>query len=659
MSPQELTAKVASRFGELSSRLQERKDADGAPLHHPRAIAHFLNRLVFCMFAEDARLLPRDLFARVVRGTQTRPDLARAQLGELFAKMRTGGFFGADVIHWFNGGLFDDADVLHLESGDLKLIADTAAEHDWSQIDPAIFGTLFEQALKATRERPALGAHYTDRDKILKIVEPVIVRPLTAEWDTARETMQAALTEVKAADEARREVLERAADAMRADPASARAGETARRKTLTTIARRRDTAYGQAKDVLEAFLERLAAFRVLDPACGSGNFLYVALHALRDLELRVQMDGERLGFPQQTPRVGLQCIRGIEIEAYAAELARVTLWIGDLQWLEKNGYTGLNTPILSTLDQIENRDALLNDDGTEAQWPAADVIVGNPPFVGDKRQRGVVDGNDLERLRARYEGRVPPSANLVAYWFEKSGVQLRSRGVQRVGLVATQAIRRGASATVLRNAVSSAAIFDAWANEEWALKGAAVRVSIVCWGKVTSEVALNGVRVAHINPDLTSDVASVRPAVLKQNTKVAFQGTVSGGPFEVDGVTARKMLLSPLNPNKKPNSDVLRPWLNGDDLTGRPSDYWLVDFGKATESQAALYENPFLHLKTAIATTNEARAQNGQLPLRAGEPRTQAAWWILQRRRSSSLSKLESLQRYIATPRVSKHRFFT
>jgi type II restriction/modification system DNA methylase subunit YeeA len=174
ISPQELTAKVAVRFGELGRRLQDRGE-------DPRAVAHFLNRIVFCMFAEDARLLPDGLFTRVVRATQNRPDQAKAQLEELFAKMRIGGFFGADVIKFFNGGLFDEAPALPLAHVDLKLIADTAAEHDWSQIDPSVFGNLFEEALKATRKRAALGAHYTDREKILKIVEPVIVRPLNAE----------------------------------------------------------------------------------------------------------------------------------------------------------------------------------------------------------------------------------------------------------------------------------------------------------------------------------------------------------------------------------------------------------------------------------------------------------------------------------------------
>jgi hypothetical protein len=196
------------------------------------------------MFAEDAGLLPKDLFTRVVRATQTRPELAAAQLEELFAKMRAGGFFGADVIKWFNGGLFDDAPALALERNDLKLIADTAAEHDWSQIDPAIFGTLFEEALKATRQRAALGTHYTDRDKILKIVDPVITRPLAAEWETAHAEIRAHTAAMVKADVDRRAVMERAAAALKLDPASARAGEAARRRELAAIAKARD-AYRQ------------------------------------------------------------------------------------------------------------------------------------------------------------------------------------------------------------------------------------------------------------------------------------------------------------------------------------------------------------------------------------------------------------------------------
>jgi type II restriction/modification system DNA methylase subunit YeeA len=335
ITPQDITAKVAEKFGELGRRLQDRE-------HEPRAVAHFLNRIVFCMFAEDAGLLPKGLFTRTVKATRSAPAAAIAQLSELFGKMAVEGqtFFGADLIRWFNGGLFEDAAVLPLTEADLKLVAETAEEHDWSEIDPAIFGTLFEQALKATRQRPALGAHYTDREKILRIVEPVIIRPLAAEWQAVLAEIKSDVDAAADAEAQRRAILDRAATELRQNGAAVRAGEAQRRKEINAALKAKSEALAKAKERVEAFRDRLAAFRVLDPACGSGNFLYVALHALKDLELRAASDADRLGVASEPhPRVGLQCVKGIEIEPYAAELARVTLWIGDLQWMRRSGYS--------------------------------------------------------------------------------------------------------------------------------------------------------------------------------------------------------------------------------------------------------------------------------------------------------------------------------
>jgi len=648
ISPQELTAKVAARFGELGRRLQERK-------HHPRAVAHFLNRLVFCMFAEDAGLLPHALFSRLVRATQARPEQATAQLAELFSKMRTGGYFGADVIKWFNGGLFDNAEVLPLESIDLKLIGDTAAEHDWSEIDPAIFGNLFEEALKATRERPALGAHYTDRDKILKIVEPVIVRPLTAEWEAAYAEIKASCDEMAAADLAKKAVLERAADALKAGVADAKSGEAARRKELTAIAKKRDLAYGAAKDRLEAFLDRLDRFRVLDPACGSGNFLYVALHALKDLELRAQVDAERLGIPAPVHRVGLDCVRGIEIEDYAAELARVTLWIGDLQWMRKNGYTAYAEPILSSLDQIENRDALLNPDGTEADWPAVDVIVGNPPFLGGKRMRDGLGDKYVETLFAAYKGRVPAEADFVCYWVEKAwraigGSNLAPATTQRAGLVTTNSIRGGASRRVIAPITDADALMEAWADEPWVLDGAAVRVSMLGFGRGFLERRLEGRASPQINADLTGAAVDLTKAVrLKENVGVAFMGDTKGGSFDVSGDQARAWLQLPLNPNGRPNSDVLKPWRNAMDVTRRPADKWIIDFGwTLNEADAALYEAPFRH---CLLFVKPDRDRNNRETYRMH-------WWRHVEPRPRMWQNISNLSRYIATPRVAKFRTF-
>ena len=645
VSPQELTARVAVRFGELSTRLQERGE-------HPRAVAHFLNQLVFCMFAESARLLPDRLFTRTLKATLQRPAAARAQMRDLFAKMAEPDpeqrYFGPDLIAWFNGGLFDGAEPLHLETADLKRIADTAAEHDWSQIDPSIFGTLFEAALHATRERPALGAHYTDREKILKIVDPVIVRPLTADWDATRAIMRAAMDEVKAVDDERRTVMERAGDILRADPAGAKAGEAARRRILTAIARRRDAAHARAKAALEAFLERLGAFHVLDPACGSGNFLYVALHALKDIELRALVDAERMGVPAPAPRVGLAAVRGIEIEPYAAELARVTLWTGDLQWMRKNGYTAFAEPILSTLDQIENRDALLNPDGTEAEWPPADAIIGNPPFLGGKRLRDGLGGVTVERLFAAYRGRVPAEADFVIYWVEKAWRAIAAERADRAGLVTTNSVRGGASRRVLDLIADADSFMEAWADEPWIVKGAAVRVSMFGFGRGFVDRRLEGHASDRINADFTgADADLTKAARLKENAGVAFMGDTKGGAFDIPGELARQWLRLPLNPNGRPNADVLKPWRNAMDVTRRSADKWIIDFGwKMSEVEAALYEAPFAYIAEHV---KPERLKNNREAYRLN-------WWRHVEARPAMFKALAGLSRCTATPTVAKHR---
>ncbi len=646
VSPQELTAKVAARFGELGRRLQERK-------HPPRDVAHFLNRLVFCMFAEDAKLLPKDLFTRLIRNTERRPDQAAMQLEQLFATMRTGGFFGVDTIHWFNGGLFDEAPALPLEAIDLKLIGDTAAEHDWSEIDPAVFGTLFEEALKATRQRAALGAHYTDRAKILKIVDPVIVWPLTAEWETALAEIKAHGATIKAAEAERRAVMDAAGEAMKADPAAARAGEAARRKKLTAIARKRDAAFGAAKDRLEAFLSRLAAYRVLDPACGSGNFLYVALHALRDLELRALIDAERAaGVPQAMPRLTLDVVRGIEIEAYAAELARVTLWIGDLQWLRKNGYTAYAEPILSKLEQIENRDALLNPDGTEAAWPEADAIIGNPPFLGAKKFVDFLGESQAAQLRRVYSDRIPELSDLVVWWFVKATAALRNGASERFGFVATSSIKAGASSRSLRALAPDLEIFDARSDESWVLDGAAVRVSMISVRRRSDEPRnLDGDRVENIQSGLVNwpEATEGGAAQLGENAASSFIGVQKNGPFDITGDLAREWLSAPLNPNGRPNRDVIRPLFAGADLTSRPRDRWIVDFsGIDAEQDAALYEAPFAWVS--------AQVRPGRLLTR--RERRRVKWWLFGEEMPQYRTTIRQLDEYIATALTSKWRLF-
>ena len=314
-------------------------------------MAHFLNKLLFCMFAEDAGLLPLGLLRRLSGASQTDPAVFTEALRELFTKMSDhGGLFGAERIHWFNGGLFDGGQVLPLTTEEIKLV-DQVSRLDWSQVEPAIFGTLFERGLDPSK-RSQLGAHYTDRGSIMRLIEPVLMTPLRRDLDQTQQQVEALLAQGK-------------------------------KVTARTPADQNPVA------VFNAFLERLRAVRVLDPACGSGNFLYLALQALKDLEREAILWGSlTLNMPMQFPEVGPQAVLGIELNSYAAELARVVIWIGEIQWMLANGFAYARDPILRRLDTIENRDAILDlsdpDNPREPEWPEATVIVGNPPFLGDK-----------------------------------------------------------------------------------------------------------------------------------------------------------------------------------------------------------------------------------------------------------------------------------
>ena len=614
-SRQALTERAAATFAELAQSLRERG-------HDPQTVAHFVNRLVFCMFAEDVGLLPDNMFTRMLEHARRRQedfaDLAR----DLFGAMSTGGRIGFEVVAWFNGGLFDDNTALPLTKDEIEA-ALKAATLDWSEIDPSILGTLFERGLDPNK-RSQLGAHYTDRDKIMRIIEPVIVRPLLAEWASKKAMIAAA--------------LERA-QSVRSDAARTR--------------QRR-----QADNLLRAFLERLRGFTALDPACGSGNFLYLALHALKDIEHRVQLEAENMGLQRAFPTIGPANVRGIEINAYAAELARVSVWIGEIQWMRRNGFQESRNPILKPLETIECRDAILAPDGTEPGWPEADVVIGNPPFLGGKLLIGELGEDYVSKVFTAWRGRVPREADLVCYWFVKAGETVGANKARRVGLVATNSIRGGANRRALQAATAGRTIFDAWSDEPWVIDGAAVRVSLVCFSRAddthTTEVRLDGAPVDEIHSDLTAKrdgegVDLTHTKRIPVNLGTAFMGDTKGGPFDIPGDLAREWLRLPANPNGLPNADVLKPWMNGMDLTRRPAGKWIVDFGwEMEETDAALYEEPFRHAREHV------------YPMRQGNRRKayRVYWWRHVEPRQGMWAALNCLPRFIATPRVAKHRLF-
>ena len=617
-SRQALTERAAATFARLAQSLRERG-------HAPQAVAHFVNRLVFCMFAEDVGLLPADMFTRMLQQARRQPEEFAAMARTLFGAMATGGLVGFEAVAWFNGGLFDDEAALPLAKSEIETTLEAAAL-DWSEIDPSILGTLFERGLDPDK-RSQLGAHYTDRDKIMRIVEPVVVRPWLAEWEVVKAEIAGC--------------LERAA--------------AVRSKAARTQQR------GQAERRLRAFLEQLRQFTVLDPACGSGNFLYLALHALKDLEHRMQLEAEAMGLQRAFPAVGPANVRGIEINAYAAELARVSVWIGEIQWMRRNGFTESRDPILKPLETIECRDAILTPEGGEPEWPAADAVIGNPPFLGGKLLNTHLGEDYVSRIFKVYAGRVPAEADLVCYWFVKAGEQVGAGRAKRVGLVSTNSIRGGANRRALQTAIEGRPIFEAWSDEPWVIDGAAVRVSLVCFARPegglapTPERRLDGEVVDAVHADLTArrggagvDLTGV--GRLYRNMGVAFMGDTKGGPFDVPGEQAREWLREPANPNGRPNSDVLGPWMNGMDVTRRPSDKWIVDFGwNMVREEAALYEAPFRHAKEHVYPMRQRNRRESY----------REHWWRHVEPRQGMWRALDGLSRYIVTPTVAKHRLFT
>jgi len=474
---QALTEETAREFAGIAQRLRDRG-------HEPHRVAHFVNQLVFCMFAEDVGLLPDNLFTKMLDLCRTDAESFAEHAGVLFGAMaQPGGKVGFTRIDWFNGGLFQDDFALPVTRDDVDDLY-AAAQRDWSQIDPSILGTLFERGLDPAK-RSQLGAHYTDREKIMMIVKPVIIDPLEAEWA---------------------EVLAKMTALVESAPR-----RTAERLLTPAEKRRAEKLHADAAALHNGFIERLVNFRVLDPACGSGNFLYVALRALKDIEHRANLEAEGLGLPRGFPRVGPESVLGLELNPYAAELARVSVWIGEIQWMRRNGFDAAKNPILRTLDTIECRDAVLDEaTGTRATWPEADVVIGNPPFLGAKWMLDRLGTAYTEHLRATLPKGMPAS-DLVTFWFYQAGLAIE-KGLKRVGFVATNMIRSPANSTISSTLYLKAPIVFALSDEPWVVDGADVRVSIVvCSAEKSDRFELDGKSVVRITPDLKAldvDLAS-------------------------------------------------------------------------------------------------------------------------------------------------------
>ncbi|MFN7140656.1 MAG: DNA methyltransferase, partial [Limisphaerales bacterium] len=442
LKPQRTTAEVtealAGKIAEVAKSLQKRESIEIADATTRKQvnfaqrknlrIARFLNRIVFCFFAEDSGLLPTRLFTDIVKTSLDDAHQFAAACEGLFRVMAKGGMYGHHKIRHFNGHLFEEATVFELNEKELGILVE-ASEADWQFIQPSIMGTLFERALDES-QRSQLGAHYTSETDIRTLVEPVLMAPLRREWSSLKEELAPALKKGKGTREHR--------------------------------------------EKLSAFLKKLSITTVLDPACGSGNFLYVSLQMLLDLEKEVITFATQIGIAFN-PQVNVRQLKAIEINPYAYELAQVSVQIGFLQWRRDNGFDNERTPVLQVLDGFENKDALMHETFkkkpknlkaareeehqsqdelfkvyVERAWPECDVILGNPPFLGDKLMRGELGDRYVEELRTIFAGRLPGQSDFCCYWFEKARQQIEEGKSKRAGLLATQGIRGGANREVLK-----------------------------------------------------------------------------------------------------------------------------------------------------------------------------------------------------------------
>ena len=614
----DITEAAARSFAALAENLRQRETD-----HSANDIAHFLTQCVFCFFAEDVGLLPGRMFERLLANKHASPQRLTQGLAQLFATMRDGGLFGVDDIPWFNGGLFKAVQVPALAAADVAELR-SAAGLNWSAIDVSIFGTLFERGLDPAK-RSQLGAHYTDPATIERIIDPVIRQPLMQKWELLALDMKAQMAKSK---------------------------------------KKNDRYHRAASTAFIGWLESLNAYRALDPACGSGNFLYLALKCLKDIEHHSHLQAAELGLDRQTDLVtGPHNVLGLELNEYAAELARVTVWIGELQWRIDHGYEFKTNPVLEPLDHIECRDALLCPaaDGAAAgagtgavagaPWPAADVVIGNPPFLGDRKMIRELGEDYTQTLRRIYQGRVPGGADLVCYWFEKARSAIEHNGLTAAGLVSTNSIRGGANRKVLDAIAHTTRIFAAWSDEGWVNEGAAVRVSLVAFGQGAQQAMLNGVSVAAIAADLSAQDEGnacdlTQAQKLTENSGASFIGTQKNGPFDVPADVARTWLQQP-NPHGKSNALVVRPWANGLDVTRRPQERWVVDFGcDMALDEACLFEAPFAHVAEHVKPTREH--------VRRDWHRTH--WWLFGDARPGLRLKLAPLPRFVVTPMVAKYR---
>ncbi len=542
LDPSRVNAEVTREVASVLATVAKSLEADG---HPPHQVGAFLTRCLFSMFAEDVGLLPasaqsaegKGAFSELLQTHRTNPPTLQRMLQALWADMDRGGFSAAlakDVLK-FNGKLFkasqSEGYALPLKQSQIDSLL-AAAKANWTKVEPAIFGTLLERALDPV-ERHALGAHYTPRAYVDRLVIPTVIDPLRAEWSDT----QAATMVLMGEHDVLNAQADQLSDELAQKQTTQRDGKAKAQSELSAIDKLRANARAQKREAIQtvkAFHHRLCTVRVLDPACGSGNFLYVTLEHLKRLEgevlnhLETLDDSQgKLGLEGET--VTLQQLQGIELNTRAAALAELVLWIGYLQWQARTvGVGNIAEPVVHDYGNIQNRDAVLAYDRTEpqkdeagriitrwdgktfkphpvtglnvpdesaqvvqeryinprkAQWPQVDFIVGNPPFIGASTMRSALGDGYVDALRSSWP-EVPESADLVMYWWHQAALTVSTDQAQRFGFITTNSIKQTFNRRVMQAALDNPtkplSLVFAVADHPWVdgANGAAVRIAM-------------------------------------------------------------------------------------------------------------------------------------------------------------------------------------
>lgn len=661
-----VTREVAQTLGQLAQRLEGRFPGE--------AVARFLMRCVFTFFAEDAGLLPANAFQDALDRWRKDPRLFVRGLESLWDAMNTGGLWGPLPILHFNGGLFAEYVALDLGTQDIDLLFQ-AARFDWAEVDPSIFGTLLESALDS-RERHRLGAHYTPRTYVERLLRPALEEPLRQDWDLAQAEALSHLSE------------------------------------FPTEAER-----AEARTVLHRFQHDLAHLRILDPACGSGNFLTAAYDTLKRIEGEVQRRLQDLGETEQALALEGQVVTpkqfmGIEVKPWAAAIADMVLWIGHLQWHRRlhPGHTPPE-PVLQAYGNIACRDAVLTWTSTRdtgrsrwdgltkkispvtgeevpdeaaqvpileymdprpAVWPEADFIVGNPPFLGSgERMRKDLGDGYVEALRSAYP-ELPDSADFVQFWWHKAALKVRKGESRRFGLITTKTIAQTLKLRI--TAMHSEAdqnplrLLYAIPNHPWDKTekdetGAAVRIAMTVGGhckefafarleEVISEcpstdleeeaesVRLAGAIVDLIYPDLTAGLDMTKVQTLKAGAGLCTRGVMLFG---------KAFRVTRLKYEEWGKPDIVHPYRGGREIVQKHKDEFVIDaFGLSQDELRRKYPAIFQYL---FDNLKETRAQNRR------QTRSDN-WWLFGEPNPGLHEALRGLMRYIATVESTEHRVF-